>query len=110
LWTLIEGIEVKRVAPIAQIIARTQLLLAIGVGRRSYLEEKDVLFSTIINNWLDNNVVPHVQACLIAHSVWTKLTRLYKYKDEMTKMYLRDKLQTFKVKENENTTKHLNPY
>ncbi len=108
MWTLIEGIEVKRVAPIAQIIARAQLLLVIGVGRRSYLEEKDVVFSTIVNNCLDNNVVPHVQACLIAHSVWTKLTRLYESKDEMTKMYLRDKLQTFKMKENENTTKHLN--
>jgi hypothetical protein len=40
LWTLIE-------APIAQIIASAQLLLAIGVGSISYGEEKDVL---IFNN------------------------------------------------------------
>ncbi len=110
MWTLIEGIEVKPVAPIAQIIARAQLLLAIVVGSISYREEKDVLSSTIINNCLDNNVVPHVQACLIARRVWTKLTRLYESKNEMSKMYSRDKLQTFKIKENENTTKHVNPY
>jgi hypothetical protein len=42
--------------------------------------------------------VPHVQARLIAHSVWTKLTRLYESKDEMTKMYLRDKFTNFQNK------------
>ncbi len=42
--------------------------------------------------------MPHVQAHLIALSVWTKLTRLYESKDEMTKMYLRDKFTNFQNK------------
>jgi hypothetical protein len=62
LWSVINGIEPKLTLPtIAELDARTLALLATKMRSINEWEEKDVMFLTIINNFLDNNVISHVQ-------------------------------------------------
>jgi hypothetical protein len=41
------------------------------------------------------------------HDAWTKLIQLFESQDVVTKMYLKDKLHTLKMKENESVMKHM---
>jgi len=62
LWSVINGIEPKLTLPtIVELDARTLALLATKMRSINEWEEKDVMFLTIINNFLDNNVISHVQ-------------------------------------------------
>jgi hypothetical protein len=62
LWSVINGIEPKlTLLTIAELDARTLALLATKMRSINEWEEKDVMFLTIINNFLDNNVISHVQ-------------------------------------------------
>jgi hypothetical protein len=58
------GIEPKPTLPtITEFDAKTLVLLATKMKNINEWEEKDVMFLTIINNYLDNNVISHVQSC-----------------------------------------------
>ncbi len=62
MWSVINGIEPKlTLLTIAELDARTLALLATKMRSINEWEEKDVMFLTIINNFLDNNVISHVQ-------------------------------------------------
>jgi len=62
LWRVINGIEPKlTLLTIAELDAKTLALLATKMKSINEWEEKDVMFITIINIFLDNNVISHVQ-------------------------------------------------
>lgn len=62
MWSVINGIEPKLTLPtIVELDARTLALLATKMRSINEWEEKDVMFLTIINNFLDNSVISHVQ-------------------------------------------------
>ena len=108
LWSIVSGAEPLPVAPIAaEIVAGSQLLPATGVGSISYWEERDSLSLTIINNCLENNVVSHIQSCSNANQAWQELSRIFESQDAVTKMHLKDKLHTLKMKESDDVTKHV---
>jgi hypothetical protein len=82
------------------------LVLAIGVGIINAWEKGYVIFLTLISNCLDNTVISHVQSCTIVRLTWTKLTRLFQSQDVVTKMYLKDKFHTLKMKESDSVKKN----
>lgn len=90
-----------------QIAIGTRSLLAIGVGIINAWEEGHVIFLTLRRNCLDNIIISHVQSCTIARLTWTKLTKLFESQDVVTKMYLKDKLHTLKMKESDTVKKHI---
>jgi len=56
--------EVKPIAPIrTQITIGTPPLLAKRTRSINAWEDKDALALTIINNYLDNNIISHIQSC-----------------------------------------------
>lgn len=64
MWSVINGIEPKPTFPtIVELDARTLALLATKMKSINEWEEKDIMFLTIINNYLYNNVISHVQSC-----------------------------------------------
>jgi hypothetical protein len=64
LWSVINGIEPKPTLPtIAELDARILALLATKTRSINEWEGKDAMFLTIINNYLDNGVISHVQSC-----------------------------------------------
>ena len=108
LWSIVSGVEPLPVAPTAaEITAGSQPLPQTGTGSISHWEERDSLSLTIINNCLENNVVSHIQSCTNANQAWQELTRIFESQDTVTKMHLKDKLHTLKMKESDNVTKHV---
>jgi hypothetical protein len=65
---------------------------------------------TTINNCLDNSVISHVYSKLTSNEAWLELIQIFESKNEVTKMFLKDKLQTLKMKEGENVTKHIHKF
>ncbi len=65
---------------------------------------------TTINNCLDNSVISHVYSKLTSNEPWLELIQIFESKDEVTKMFLKDKLQTLKMKEGKNVTKHIHKF
>ena len=108
LLTTVDGSEIKPIAPfVAQIVARTPTLPIIEVRSIRNWEQRNTLSLTIKNNCLDNSIVSHVQACTTVASAWSELKRLFESQDTVTKMYLKDKLHTLKMKENNSVRKHI---
>lgn len=64
-WLIIKGIEVKPIDPPSiQIVIGTYILRAPKVGSISDWMEHDNLALIIINNYLNNNVISHVESKL----------------------------------------------
>ena len=61
----------------------------------------------VINNCLENYIVSHIQSCTTSNLAWQELIKIFESQDALTKMYLKDKLHTLKMKENDNVTKHI---
>ncbi len=76
-------------------------------GSISNWVERNNLAFIIINNCLDNNVDSHVESKLTSNEVWLELIQIFESKDVVTKVFLKDKLQTIKMKKGENVTKHI---
>ena len=70
-------------------------------------EDKDSLSLIMINNCLENTIVSHVQSHTPAHLAWQELLKLSESHDDVTKIYMKDKLHTLKMKENESVAKHI---
>jgi hypothetical protein len=103
-WQIIQRTEAKPITPTApQITVRTLALPATGAGgiRSDWVEHGDLVL-TIINNCLDNSVISHVKSKLTSNEAWLELIQIFESMDEVTKMFLKDKLQTLKMKEGEN--------
>lgn len=49
----------------------------------------------------------HIQSCTKANQAWQEVTRICGSQDKVTKMHLKDKLHTLKIKESDNGTKHV---
>ncbi len=104
LWLLVDGIEIKPIAPTITQITIGIPLLVTWIGRKYYREDENALALTIINNSIDNNII---QSFALA---WAKLVGLFKsiysiY--SMTKMHIKDKLHTLKIKRIDNATQHI---
>lgn len=107
-WPIVEGIEPK---PVASTIEGAQVLPSTGKGTSIVeWEDKDALAFSIINNCLDNLIVSHIQHCKSASNAWKQLCDMYETKDVVSRMYLRDKLQSLKMRETKSLTKHLHTY
>jgi len=48
-----------------------------------------------------------VESKLTSNEVWLELIQIFESKDVVTKVFLKDKLQTIKMKKGENVTKHI---
>jgi hypothetical protein len=59
----------------------------------------DLLKTFIIIDCLYNIVVFHIQSCHMFDEVWEDLCRFYETKNVVIKMDLKDKLQSYKMKE-----------
>lgn len=111
LWPIVSGSEPLPAAPsAAEVAAGTPALPTTGVGSISAWEDKDALSLTIINNCLENNIVSHIQSCKTAHLAWQELERLFESQDAVTKMYLKDRLYTLKMRDNDSVTKHIHTF
>jgi hypothetical protein len=100
LWSIVNGIEPLPVAPTAgQKAAGSQALPVTGTRSISHWEDRDSLSFTIINNYLENNIVSHIQSSKNSHEAWEGLTTVFESQDTVTKMYFQDKLHTLKMKE-----------
>jgi len=111
LWSVVSGSEPLPIAPnTAQIAASTPVLPTIGAGSISHWEERDTLSLTIIINCLENNVISHIQSYKTSNEAWKELKNVFESQDAITKMYLKDKLHTLKMKENESVTKHIHVF
>jgi len=61
-----------------------------------------MFFNKLINNFLNNNVVYHLQSCFASSRLtWINLIRLFELKDGVTKMYLKNGCHTLKMIEND---------
>jgi hypothetical protein len=58
--------------------------------------ERDNFTFTIIDNYLNNNFISQVDSKLTSNKTWQELIKIFESKDAITKMYLKDKLQTLK--------------
>ena len=111
LWSVVSGDEPLPITLNAiQIAAGTPALPATGAGSISNWEERDTLSLTIINNCLENNIVSHIQSYKTSNEAWKELKSVFESQDAITKMYLKDKLHTLKMKENESVTKHIHVF
>jgi hypothetical protein len=64
----------------------------------------------LINNSINNSIISHIQLCPTSHNAWNELIKLFESQDVVTKMYLKNKLHTLKMKENENMMKHIHVF
>jgi len=63
LWPIVNGTQYLPIAVTqAQIAAGIPALLQIGIGSISMWEDQDTLALTIINNYLENSIVSHIQS------------------------------------------------
>lgn len=93
-----------------QIGARSLALLATRIGVVSNCKNNDTMSLTLINNSIDNRIITHIQLCPTSHDEWNELIKLFESQDVVTKIYLKNKLHTLKMKENENMTKHIHVF
>jgi hypothetical protein len=71
LWISIDGIEVKPITlTTTQITFGTCPLLATKARSISPWEDKNALALIIINNYLDNIIISHIQSCQTLVSAW----------------------------------------
>ena len=87
-----------------------QALPAEGARNISNWVDKNATTLTIITNCFENHIVPHVQSCSTVHQAWITLTSVFESQDVITKMHLKDKLHTLKMKENESIIKHIHKF
>ncbi len=62
-----------------------------------------------LQSCLDNSVNSHVESKLTSNEAWLELIQIFESKDAVTKMFLKGKLQTLKMKEG-NVTKHIHKF
>lgn len=108
LCALVSGVEHLPVAQMAaQIAVGSPPLPIIGAIVIGAWEDKFFLSLTTINNCLQNNIVTRIQSCTSAHHTWKELIKLFESHGVVPKMFLKDKLHTLKMKENESIVKHI---
>jgi hypothetical protein len=107
----VNGTKAKPIVPIvAQIVARAIVLPAIGIGSIVEWYDKDAIAIQVINNCSDNNIISNVQLKTTSHDVWQELIKMFETQDAVTKMFLRDNLQTLKMREGESVVKHIQSF
>jgi len=91
---------------VAQIVAGAAFLPTIRAGSITKGDDKDAIAIQVINNCSDNNVVSNVQSIITSHDAWQELFRMFESQDVVTKMFLKDNLQTLEMKDGEIVIKH----
>jgi len=89
-----------------QIVAGIVILLATRVGSITKWDDKDAIAIQVINNCSDNNVVSNVQSIITSHDAWQELFGMFESQDVVTKMFLKDDLQTLEMKDGEIVIKY----
>jgi hypothetical protein len=56
--------------------------------------DKDTIAIQVTNNCLDNNIISNVQSKTTSHDAWQELIKMFENQNAITKMFLRDNLQT----------------
>jgi hypothetical protein len=108
LWNIINGTVPKSIAPTAaQIITGTPTLPAIGARSINWSEERDIVsYHILIVAW---TIVSYT--CSIMCNIKFSMDKASKIvpvsRCSRTKMYLKDKFYTLKMKESGNVTKHI---
>jgi hypothetical protein len=77
------------------------------------MSDKDIQAKVIITNCLESNQVSHIiviTSKATSNESWDELCRLYEAQDFVTKMYLKERPTTLKMKENESVTKHIHTF
>ncbi len=65
-------------------------------------KHKYIIFNKLINNFLNNNVVYHVQSSFASSRLtWINLIQLFESKDGVTKSYLKNGCHTLKMIKND---------
>jgi len=103
-WSIVEGTEPKPVAPTE---TGTQALPTTGKGSLIEWKDRDALALSIMNNCLKNSIACHIQHCKSSSSAWKQLCDMYKTKNVVSRMYLRHKLQSLKMRGTDSITKHM---
>ncbi len=95
---------------VAQIVVGATILVATRASSITKWDDKDTIAIQVINNCLDNNVVSNVQSIITSHDAWQELFRMFESQDVVTKMFLKDNLQTLEMKEGEIVIKHFQSF
>jgi hypothetical protein len=95
---------------VAQIVAGATILGAIRTGSITKWDDKDTIAIQVINNCSDKNVVSNVQSIITSHDAWQELFRTFESEDVVTKMFLKDNLQTLEMKDGEIVIKHFQSF
>jgi hypothetical protein len=91
---------------VAQIVTGAAILPATRGGTITKWDDKDTIAIHIINNCSNINVVSNVQSKITSHDAWQELFRMFESEDVVTKMFLKDNLQTLGMKDGEIVIKH----
>jgi hypothetical protein len=83
---------------VAQIVAGAAILLATRADSIAKWDDEDAIAIQVINNCSDNNVVSNVQSKITSHDAWQESIRMFESQDVVTKMFLKDNLQTLEMK------------
>lgn len=81
-----------------------------GAGSIVEWEKRNAIALSYIANRVDNSQVHHLSSSTTAADAWSKLSTLYQSQAAVTKMYLKDELQTLQMKEGESVTKHVHQF
>ncbi len=103
LWPYVNGMQAKPIIPIVAQIATLASSIVEWV-------DKDAIAIQVINNCLDNNIISNVQSKTTSHDVGQELIKMFESQDVITKMFLRDNLQTLKLREGESVVKHIQSF
>jgi len=95
---------------VAQIVVGAAILGATRAGSITKWDDKDPIAIQVINNCLDNNVVSNVQSIITSHDAWQELFRMFESQNVVTKMFLKDNLQTLEMKYGEIVIKHFQSF
>lgn len=111
LWSLVSGIEHLPVAPTqVELAAGATILRLTGASSISLWQEQDAIALTIINNCIESSIVSHIQSRQKSFSAWSELISIFESQDIVTKMHLKEKLLTLKMKENISVVKHIHTF
>ncbi len=85
---------------------RAAILPATRTGSITKWDDKDAIAIQVINNCSDNNVVSNVQSIITSHDAWQELFKMFESQDVVTKLFLKDDLQTLEMKDGEIVIKY----
>lgn len=110
LISIVEGNEVEPVTPPPTPGGTVNHTPVTGAGSKENWRDRDTQALTIITNCLEVSQVSHISSKESSKDAWEELIRLFEAHDSVTRMYLKERLTTLKMKENESMIKHIHTF